>query len=113
MSDALTGNAISFPVPVWNIKIDFFGNIIFSKELKKAGYSRSPVDVVIAINQDLFPGPEGLLNAYHGFFHILHQPWVMKIAEGRAEKELCFIKRGQTALDEYPAQDLVNPEGNL
>ena len=87
---SLVGNAVSFVVAVGDVEIHFVGESL--DEGEHEGDGCGSVNVVVSVNQNLFPAPYGVVQTPDGLVHVLHQEWVMKIVEAGTEECTGFLE---------------------
>ena len=116
--DAFEGDAVAFLIAVGDVKLDF----LLLEERLEIGvdhrYGRGAVNIVIAVNQQLFIVVDGLQHAVDSLVHVLHEERIMQLGERGTEESLGFLVVGDSALDKQSGKVLVYIEhldnfGNL
>ena len=105
---SLERKAIALVITVGNIEVDFLG--ISPQERIYERHRRRAVDIVVAVNQYLFLGGDGLADSFHRSIHILHQEGIVEIVKAGTEEGTRLLEGFYTPLDKQFGQDTVNAE---
>ena len=101
--DALVGDAVAFVVAVGDVEIDL--RSVTAEERIHQGDGRRPVDVIVAVDEDLLLRGDGPADPLHGYVHVLHQ-----VLEAGAEEGTRLLERLDTAGHEQVRENPVDAQ---
>ena len=106
--DTLDREAVAFVVAVGNIKVDGGGIPLDEGVHQRNG--GGAVHVVVAVNEDLFPGDDGLVQPFHGDVEVFHEEGVVEVFQAGPEELARLLEGFDAALHQQLSQDPVDSE---
>ena len=105
---ALIAHTISLFVSVGDIV--FYIRVELLQKLVHQSHGRTSVHIVISVDHDALLASHGVVQPVYGYVHVVHQEWVDKLVEHRAEETLCRRLGLYTASDEQVGESRTHAD---
>ena len=96
--DTFARDAVAFLIAVGDIEVDI--GIELREELVDQCHRRASINVIIAINHDVFLASQRLVEPVNGHLHVVHQKRVVQVRELRTKETPGFGRRLDSAFQQ-------------
>ena len=104
--DAALRHPVTLIVAVGDVVVDVV--VVVTDEPVDQGHRSDAVDVIVAVDHDALLAKDGLVEAFDGDLHVVHEERVVQIGELRPEESACFGSGVDATLAKHASEDRMH-----